>query len=153
MLDKEQLDAVIVGTPDHARTLPCMFAVQAGLDVYAEKPLTAYIQEGRVLVDAVRKHNRIFQVGTQQRTMEVNRFCCDLVRDGKLGKIKKVLGVQYPGPNRYEGLPEEEIPEGDNWDLWCGPTELRPYNSALQRNWMRFRAYSGGEMTNWGSRR
>ena len=64
MLDDEQLDAVVVATPDHGRTLPCIHAVQAGLDVYAEKPLTAYIQEGRHLVNAVRKYDRVFQVGT-----------------------------------------------------------------------------------------
>src|SRR5215218_8955009 len=76
MFDKEKLDAVIIATPDHARTLPCVRAVQAGLDVYAEKPLTAYLREGRILVDHVRKNKRILQVGSQQRTMEINRFCC-----------------------------------------------------------------------------
>jgi len=151
MFDSEKLDAVIVGTPDHARTLPCIRAVQAGLDVYAEKPLTAYIREGRILVDAVRKNKRIFQVGTQQRTMEINRFCCEFVRDGKIGKIEKVEGVNYTGPRRYEGLPEEPVPEGDDWTTWCGPTELRPFNHQLQFGWMQWRDYSGGEMTNWGA--
>jgi predicted dehydrogenase len=151
MFDSEKLDAVIVGTPDHARTLPCIRAVQAGLDVYAEKPLTAYIREGRILVDAVRKHKRIFQVGTQQRTMEINRFCCEFIRDGKIGKVEKVEGVNYTGPRRYEGLPEEPIPEGDDWNTWCGPTELRPFNNQLQFAWMQWRDYSGGEMTNWGA--
>jgi predicted dehydrogenase len=151
MFDREQLDAVIVATPDHGRTLPCIRAVQAGLDVYAEKPLTAYIREGRQLVDAVRKHERIFQVGSQQRTMEINRFCCEFVRDGKLGKLKKVLGVNYTGPRAHVDLPEEPIPEGDNWDVWCGPTPLRPFNNQLQFGWMQWRDYSGGEMTNWGA--
>lgn len=151
MFEKEKLDAVIVGTPDHARTLPCIRAVQAGLDVYAEKPLTAYIREGRILVDAVRKHDRIFQVGTQQRTMEINRFCCAYVRDGKIGKVEKVEGVNYTGPRRYEGLPEESVPEGDDWNTWCGPTELRPFNNQLQFGWMQWYDYSGGEMTNWGA--
>ncbi len=151
MLDRENLDAVIVGTPDHVRTLPCLHALQAGLDVYAEKPLTAYVREGRVLVDAVRKHQRIFQVGTQQRTMEVNQFCCQLIRDGGIGTIKKVLAVQYPGPQTYSKLPEQPIPAGDDWDMWCGPTDLRPFHPQLQFEWMRWRAYSGGEMTNWGA--
>jgi predicted dehydrogenase len=152
MFDREHLDGVIVGTPDHARTLPCIRAVQAGLDVYAEKPLTAYIQEGRLLVDAVRKHNRIFQVGTQQRTMEINRFCCELVRDGGIGKVKVVQGVAYTGPRPYDAnLPEEPVPTGDNWDVWCGPTPLRPFNNQLQFGWMQWRDYSGGEMTNWGA--
>ncbi len=151
MFDKEKLDAVIVGTPDHARTLPCIRAVQAGLDVYAEKPLTVYIREGRILVDHVRKHNRIFQVGTQQRTMEVNRFCCQFVREGKIGKVKQVSAVNYTGANVYQGLPEEPIPATDDWNTWCGPTELRPFNNKLQFGWMGWRDYSGGEMTNWGA--
>lgn len=151
MLDKEQLDAVIVGTPDHARTLPCIRAVQAGLDVYAEKPLTVYVQEGRALVDAVRKHKRIFQVGTQQRTMEINRFCCEFIRDGGIGKIKVVQAKNYHGPFRYTSLPEEPIPEGDDWDMWCGPTPKRPFNNKLQFGWMFWRDYSGGDMTNWGA--
>jgi predicted dehydrogenase len=151
MFDREKLDAALIATPDHARTLPCIRAVQAGLDVYAEKPLTVYVREGRVLVDAVRKHNRIFQVGTQQRTMEINRFCCEFIREGKIGKVKSVSGVNYTGPRRYESLPEEPIPPGDDWNVWCGPTELRPFNSQLQFGWMQWRDYSGGEMTNWGA--
>lgn len=151
MFDKEKLDAILVGTPDHARTLPCVRAVQAGYDVYAEKPLTAYIHEGRVLVNHVRKNNRIFQVGTQQRTMEVNRFCCEFVRAGKIGAIERVSAVNYTGPRRYEGLPEEPVPEGDDWNTWCGPTELRPFNKQLQFGWMQWHDYSGGEMTNWGA--
>lgn len=151
MFDKEQLDAVVVATPDHGRTLPCIVACQAGLDVYAEKPLTAYIREGRILVEQARKHKRIFQVGTQQRTMELNQFCCDFVRSGKLGKLKYVQAVNYTGPRRYQGLPEEPVPSGDDWDMWCGPTELRKFNKQLQFSWMQWRAYSGGEMTNWGA--
>ena len=151
MLDAEKLDAALIATPDHARTLPCIHAVQAGLDVYAEKPLTAYVREGRILVDAVRDHQRVFQVGTQQRTMEINRFCCEFIRDGKIGDVKSVSGVNYPGPRRYEGLPEEPIPPGDDWNMWCGPTELRPFSSQLQFAWMQWRDYSGGEMTNWGA--
>ena len=151
MFDAEKLDAVIIATPDHARTLPSMRAVIHGLDVYAEKPLTAYIQEGRQLVDAVRKHKRVFQVGSQQRSMEVNRFCCEFVRDGKLGPLKLVSAVNYPGPKRYTGLPEQPIPQTDDWNTWLGPTELRPFNKDLQFSWMQWRDYSGGEMTNWGA--
>ncbi len=151
MFDREQLDAVVVATPDHGRTLPCLRAMQAGLDIYAEKPLTAYVREGRVLVDAARRLNRIFQVGTQGRTMEINRYCCEFVRDGHLGTVKKVLAVCYPGPRPYQALPEEQIPKGNDWDIWCGPTLLRPYSSKLQFGWMQVRDYSGGEMTNWGA--
>jgi predicted dehydrogenase len=151
MFDKEKLDAVIIATPDHGRTLPCIRAVQHGLDVYAEKPLTAYIGEGRVLVNHVRKNNRILQVGTQQRTMEVNRFCCAFVRDGKLGKITQVSAVNYPRSHKYKGLPEEKVPDTDDWNTWCGPTPVRPFNKQLQFSWMQWYDYSGGEMTNWGA--
>ncbi len=151
MLDDEQLDAVVVATPDHGRTLPCIHAVQSGLDVYAEKPLTAYIQEGRHLVNAVRKHDRVFQVGTQQRTMEINQYCCNLVHTGEIGEVKTVVAVNYKGPMRYERLEREQVPAGDNWDMWCGPTDLRPFNHQLQFQWMKWRSYSGGQMTNWGA--
>jgi predicted dehydrogenase len=151
MFDREKLDAVIVATPDHARTLPSIRAVISGLDVYAEKPLTAYIHEGRVLVDAVRKHERVFQVGSQQRTMEINRFCCEFVRDGKLGKIKQVSAVNYSKSKPIHGLSEEPIPQGDDWNTWLGPTKMRPFNKKLQFSWMQWHDFSGGEMTNWGA--
>lgn len=98
MLEKEKLDAVVVGTPDHARVLPCIHACQAGLDVYAEKPLTLTIKEGRTLVRFARKHETVFQVGSQQRTMEMNRFACELVRSGAIGRLKAVHGICYTGP-------------------------------------------------------
>ena len=143
---------MIVATPDHARTLPCIRAVQAGLDVYAEKPLTAYVREGRMLVDAVRKHNRVFQVGTQQRTMEINRFCCEFVRDGKLGKLKKCCGVNYPGPRTLRATcPKSRFPPATTGTPGAAPPKLRPFNNQLQFGWMQWRDYSGGEMTNWGA--
>ncbi|HYW79580.1 MAG TPA: Gfo/Idh/MocA family oxidoreductase [Thermoguttaceae bacterium] len=151
MLDTENLDAVVVATPDHARVLPCIHACQAGLDVYAEKPLTLTIAEGRALVNAARKYKTVFQVGSQQRTMEMNRFACELVRTGGIGKIRKVQGICYTGPRDYEGLGEQPIPEGDDWNVWQAQTEARPFNHALQFGWMGWRAYSGGEMTNWGA--
>src|SRR5256885_1873927 len=80
----------------------------------------------------VGKNKRVCQVGSQQRTMEINRFCCEYVRDGKLGKIKQVSAVNYPGPKRYKGLLEEPVPATDDWKTWCGPTELRPFNNKLQ---------------------
>ena len=151
MFEKEKLDAVVVATTDHARVLPCIRACEAGLDIYAEKPLTLTIREGRVLVKAVRKYKRILQVGSQQRSMEMNRFACEFVRNGGLGKLKKVQGVCYSGPRDYDGLPEQPIPEGDDWGVWQAQTEARPFNHALQFGWMGWRDYSGGEMTNWGA--
>src|SRR5215469_3456905 len=95
LLEQKDIDGVIVGTNDHARVLCCIHALQAGKDVYAEKPLTLYVEEGRVLVRAVRHYNRILQVGSQQRSMAMNRLACDFVKSGGLGRVHMVLGVNY----------------------------------------------------------
>jgi predicted dehydrogenase len=81
----------------------------------------------------------------------MNRVACEFVRRGGLGKVHTVLCVNYSGPNRYTSLPAEPMPQRFNWDAWCGPTELRPYNARLHRHWMGWRDYSGGTMTNWGA--
>jgi len=152
MLEKVKLDAVLVPTTDHGRPLPCIHAMQAGLDVYAEKPLATTIAEGQAMLKTARHYKRIFQVGSQQRTMEFNQYACNLVRSGGIGKIKEVKAQNYPGPHAIDpDLTEEPIPAGDDWSMWCQATELRPFNSKLQFGWMRWRPYSGGEMTNWGA--
>jgi predicted dehydrogenase len=152
LLERKDIDAVIVGTGDFQRVLPSIHACQAGKDVYAEKPLTLYIHEGRVLVEAVRKHERVFQVGSQQRSMEMNRIACELIRGGGLGKVKEVRAMNYPGPedSSAQPLPEETAPTGLNWDVWLNQAAMRPYNQQWM-GWMRWRDFSGGEMTNWGA--
>ena len=151
LLEAKDIEAVVIATPDHGRVIPCIRSCEAGRDIYAEKPLTLTVHEGRVLVNVVRKYKRVFQVGSQQRSMEMNRFACEMARTGGIGKLHTVLGCNYTGPGLCNGLPEQPIPEGLDWDMWCGQTELRPYNSQLQFGWMGCRAYSGGEMTNWGA--
>jgi predicted dehydrogenase len=131
MIDREKLDAVIVCVPDHNHVLLEILALQAGLDLYAEKPLTLTIAEGRALANAVRRYGRICQVGSQQRSMEMNRFACQFVRDGGIGRVSLVQTSNFPGPMRYADLPEEPKPQGMDWDLFCGPTPLRPYNVKL----------------------
>jgi predicted dehydrogenase len=151
ILDRKDIDAVIVATTDHGRVLPSIHACQAGKDVYAEKPLTLHVGEGRMLVRAVRKYKTVFQVGSQQRSMEMNQIACRLVRSGGLGKIKLVQGINYPSSIPISGLEEEPTPEKLNWDVWVGQTTMRPYNKKLQFGWMGWSDYSGGEMTNWGA--
>ena len=155
MLDAKDVDAVVVATPDHWHVLPSLHACQAGKDIYLEKPLTLTIREGRLLVDAVRKHGRVLQTGSQRRSMSGHRTGCELVRNGLAGKIHTVLIVNYPSPWEC-GLPGQPVPEGLNWDVWCGMTEPVPYHEDLyiQRSnpgWISFRPYSGGEMTGWGA--
>lgn len=151
MFDREKLDCAFIATQDFCRTLPCCRAVLAGLDVYAEKPLTAYIAEGRRLADLVQKTKRVFQVGTQQRSMRLNKFGCRLIRDGALGRVKAVEACNYPGPEQIPSdLAAEPVPAGLDWDAWQGPTAYRAFNAQLL-GWMRWWDYSGGEMTNWGA--
>ncbi len=151
LLESKDIDAVIVATQAFQRVLPCIHACQAGKDIYAEKPLSLGIHEGRVLVRAVRKHRRILQVGTQQRSMEMNRVACQYVREGHLGKIREVRAFNYVGPTGIpdEPYPEAPIPETLNWDVWLNQAPMRPYNAKLRR--VTWRDMRGGEMTNWGA--
>jgi len=155
MLDSKEIDAVVVATPDHWHTLPSIHACQAGKDVYCEKPLTLTIREGRQLVDAARKYGRIVQTGSQQRTMAANRFACQLVRDGRLGKLLEVIGHNYPSPWQ-SNLSAQSSLTGIDWNTWCGQTELRSFNGDIfapraNPGWVSFRDFSGGEMTGWGA--
>ena len=150
VLDRKDVDGVIVATGEFQRVLPCIHACQAGKDVYAEKPLTLYIREGRELVNAVRKYNRVLQVGTQQRSMAMNRIACQLVRTGRLGQIREVQVKNYPGPDVALQLPAEPTPVGLNWDVWLNQAAFRPFNSQWMK-WTHWRDFSGHWMTNWGA--
>jgi len=155
MLESKDVDAVIVATPDHWHALPSIHACQAEKDVYCEKPMTLTIREGRLMVEAVRKYKRVFQTGSQQRSMGPNRLGCELIRNGRLGKLKKVIGSNYPSPWEC-GLPAQPVPAGLDWDAWCGQTEPRAYHKDLYTpradpGWISFRPYSGGEITGWGA--
>lgn len=163
LFDRERLDAVIIATPDHHHVLAAMLACQAGLDVYLEKPLSVSVLEGRLLADSVRRYGRVLQVGSQQRTMEMNRCGCEFIRGGGLGHISLVELPNYPGPLRSVAPNAEPIPATLDWDLFCGPAPLRPYHrrlwvkdefkvgSLLWRGWDLCRDYSGHMMTNWGA--
>ncbi len=151
ILDRKDIDAVIVSTPDHDRVRVAMHACEAGKDIYAEKPLTLYIGEGRELVKAVHRYKRVLQVGTQQRSMEMNQMSCALVRNGGLGKLKLVQGANYPSSSPIPALPDEPMPDKFDWNVWLGQAPMRPYNKKLQTSWMSWVDYAGGEMTNWGA--
>lgn len=155
LLERKDVDAIITATPDHWRALVSIHACQAEKDVYAEKPMTLTIREGRLMVQAVRKYQRVFQTGSQQRSTAANRYGCELIRNGRIGKLQMVIGHNYPSPWEC-ALPGQPVPEGLDWDKWCGPTEVVPYNKDLYApranpGWISFRPYSGGEMTGWGA--
>ncbi|REJ64820.1 MAG: gfo/Idh/MocA family oxidoreductase [Planctomycetota bacterium] len=153
LLDRQDIDAVIVATQAFQRVLPCLHACQAGKDIYAEKPLSLDIHEGRVLVRAVRKYERVFQVGTQQRSMEMNRVACEFIRNGGLGEIREVRCVNYPGPaalprEGYSHFGVQPAPDGLNWDVWLNQAAWRPYHEKWRGSWQ---DTMGGQMTNWGA--
>jgi len=155
LLDAKDVDAVFVATPDHWHTLPSIHACQAGKDVYLEKPLSLTIREGRQLVTAARKYGRVFQTGTQRRSMSGHRRGCELVRNGLAGKIHTVVILNYPSPweCRFAG---QTVPAGLDWDAWCGMTEPVPFHADIfvQRSnpgWISLQPYSGGEMTGTGA--
>ena len=152
LLDRKDIDAVIVATGDFQRVLPCIHACQAGKDVYAEKPLSLTVQEGRALVKAVRRHDRVLQVGTQQRSMTINRLACEFIRSGGLGTIREVRVVTYQG-SAAEPVPTpaaETAPAGLDWNAWLSQAADRPYSPTWMA-WMQWRDFAGGEMTNWGA--
>lgn len=152
LLDRKDIDAVVISTPDHWHALPTIHACQAGKDVYCEKPLSLTIAEGRGMVAAARKHERIVQTGSQQRSSSNFRTACELVRSGRIGKLEKVL-VGIPGPNHPgEPGPDSDPPSELDYDFWLGPAPERPYNvKRVHYNFRFFRDYSGGQMTNWGA--
>lgn len=151
LLERKDVDAIITATPEQWRGPICIHSCQAGKDVYAEKPMSLTIREGRLIVEAARKYKRVFQVGSQQRSMTRNRLGCEFIRTGRLGKITKVIAHNYPTP--WEGrLPAQPVPSELDWDMWCGPAEPVPYNQDLflpraNPGWLSFRPFSGGEMT------
>lgn len=152
MLDRKDIDAVIISTPDHWHALMTIHACQAGKDVYCEKPLSLTIAEGRQMVAAARQNKRIVQTGSQQRSSKNFRIACELVRSGRIGKLQTVL-VGIPKPN-HPGMPVEDSapPTGLNYDLWLGPAPQRPYNkNRVHYNFRFFWDYSGGQMTNFGA--
>jgi predicted dehydrogenase len=158
LLNREDIDAVVIASPDHWHAYMAVLACKSGKDVYCEKPLSLTIKEARAMVDATRKYKRVFQTGSMQRSSKEFRTACELVRNGRIGKIKEVL-VDVGGPSRPCDLPEEAMEPGLDWDMWLGPAPLRSYNSILSPrgvhdffpNWRNYKEYSGGAMTDWGA--
>jgi len=157
MIEKEKLDAVMVETPTHPRGWIAIHAMQMGMDCYIEKPMCLTIAEGRAMVKAARALRRVTQVGTQQRSMPINNWASDLVKNGSLGKIKTVLAPNFVGPFRWTKTSSKDVkaPVEKWWDIWTNQAELRPWDPGLQFGWARWWDYDGGGLcfgvTGWGT--
>jgi predicted dehydrogenase len=158
LLARKDIDAVVIGTPDHWHAAALIDAAKAAKDIYCEKPLTLTIEEAKLCIDAVRKHARVMQTGSQQRSSQEFRVACELVRSGRIGKVQKVYAA-VGGPSKWCDLPEEPMEPGLEWDRWLGQAPKRPYSSVLSPRgvhdnfpaWRNYREYSGGGMTDWGA--
>ena len=158
LLDSDDIDAVLICTPDHWHAMPAVAAAKARKDIFLEKPLTRTIQEGRVLSDTVRRYSRVLQVGSQQRSDSRFRFACELVRNGRIGRLHTVK-VGLPIDPGTEPEPVMPIPESLDYNMWLGPalwaeyTEKRvhPQDGYGRPGWLRISDYCCGMITGWGS--
>jgi predicted dehydrogenase len=152
LLDAEKnLPIVINGTPDHWHTLVNLAVLHAGKDVYSEKPLTLTIDEGKRVVQAVRQTGRVLQTGTQQRSDPQFRMVCELVRNGRVGKLKTVTTI-VPAGLRGGPFPAKPVPQNLDWDMWLGQAPKVEYVPERCHTTFRFwYDYSGGTITDWGA--
>jgi predicted dehydrogenase len=153
ILDNKDIHAVIIATPDHWHAIPMIMACQAGKDVYVEKPLSHTLAEGRKMVEAAAKYNRIVQVGTQQRSGEHFQKAVALVQNGKVGKVTfvKTWIHSNSAPDGMGHPPDSDAPAWLDWDLWLGPAPYHAYNrNRCIGSFRSFWDYSGGTTTDWG---
>jgi predicted dehydrogenase len=152
VIDRQDVDVLVVSTPDHWHAIPTVLGCQAGKDVFVEKPLANSIAEGRAMLDAVRRHQRVVQMGTQWRSGEHWKDAIDFIQSGRLGKIGLVRGWAYHDWLGDVGHPPDgDPPPGVDYDMWLGPAPKRPFNpNRFHFNFRWFWDYAGGLMTDWG---
>ncbi len=154
VLGRDDIDALLIATGDRWHTMASILAAKAGKEVYCEKPCSLTIAESRALADAYRKYGRVYQAGTQRRSIGNFQFATDLVRDSKLGKLKVVHANTRPPATSHHWLPAQPEPAKDvcDWDRWLGPCPWRPYNGDYVRGrWRGHFDFHGGGILEWGS--
>ena len=154
VLARDDVDAVVVAAPDHWHAPIAIAAIKAGKAVYVEKPLTLTIREGRIMADVARRYGTILQVGSQQRSPEYERFtrACELVRNGRIGELKKVRVEILTRPGSDDPWSPRRVPPELDYEMWLGPAPWAPYHPNRCHYKFRFVSdYSGGDVTNWGA--
>lgn len=152
MLEQKDIDAVMIGTPDHWHCLNTIYSLEAGKDVYVEKPMANTIGECNLMVKAAKRYNRLVQVGQQQRSAPIFQQAMDLIKGGKIGTLRKTniwANFNYGlGPKPVADSP---VPEGVDYNMWLGPAPERPFNkNRFHGSWRHFWDYGGGLMSDWG---
>jgi predicted dehydrogenase len=155
LLARKDIDAVVISTPDHWHAIPVVMACKVGKDIYCQKPLSLTVAEGRAMSDAVAKYKRVFQTGSQQRSDRNFRRACELVRNGRIGKLHTVRCGLPGGRPDYgktgDRKKPEPVPKGFDYDFWLGPAPKKPYAPArCHVNFRWIYDYSGGQVTDWG---
>ena len=154
VISRDDIDAVCITTPDQWHAIPVIMAAAAGKDIYCEKPLSLTIAEGRAMVAAVQRYGTVFQTGTHRRSSRQFRFICELVRNGRIGRLRKIIASI--GPNNKEAPPKDwqpmPVPDWLDYDMWLGPAPWVPYHKSRCLYTFRFGLdYSGGQTTNLGA--
>jgi len=153
VIARKDIDAIMNSTPDHWHVIPCVMAAKAGKDVMSEKPLTLTVVEGRILSDTVKKHKRISQTASENRSIAVYHRMCELVRNGRIGKLRKIY-VRLPKGRwiRQASMEFGSPPKGFDYDMWLGQAPEAPYCEArCHWNFRWVLDYSGGMLTDWGA--
>ncbi|WP_304068748.1 Gfo/Idh/MocA family protein [Pedobacter glucosidilyticus] len=158
IIQRKDIDAVVIITPDHWHAVQAVAAAKAGKDIYCEKPLSLTIEEGRTMVNATRKYNRVFQTGSMQRSWDEFRQAVALIRGGYIGELDNIKVSVGPPPQAYN-LPKEEIPADLNWDKWLGPNKdyshfnekLNPDINSFWAKWRDYKEFGGGMVSDWGA--
>jgi predicted dehydrogenase len=149
ILDRNDVDAVLIATPDHWHSPMTMEACAAGKDVYVEKPVSNAIEPAQKMIEAARTHNRVVQVGIQQRQGEHFKEAAALIQDGLLGKVTHVE-LRFPDSYTLPPEPTQDPPADLNWEMFQGPAQRHPYKPSRQRRWRTYYDYGGGLVTDWG---
>jgi len=149
VIARDDIDIIATAVPDHWHSIPAIMAAKAGKDIHGQKPFARTIREGRAMCDAVKRYGVIWQTGSWQRSIYNFRRACELVRNGRIGKVHTVEVGLPTGQSSSQNNPVRPVPKGADWDFWLGPAPWVPFRGVLHWDWRWIMDYSGGQLTDW----